>query len=93
MPFVLQLIQALIQAGWKVKIDDSERLEPPHVTIYRRGDSWRLGLRDGELLDRGDHRRQIDEGVQQAIEDNWELLIAEWDEIHPNNPVRRGDDE
>ena len=36
MPFNLELPEALKQAGWKVKIHDSERLEPPHVTVYRK---------------------------------------------------------
>ena len=94
MPYVLQLTQALKQAGWKVKIHDSERLEPPHVTIYRKFDEkWRLCLRDGTFRERGHKWSQIDKGVRQAIEDNWDLLIAEWDAIHPNNPVIGDDDE
>ena len=48
MPYVLALVQALLQAGWKVKIHDFERLEPPHVTIYCKRRKWRLSLRDGE---------------------------------------------
>ena len=93
MPFVLQLIQALRQAGWKVKIHDSERLEPPHVTIYEKMRKWRLSLRDGTFLDRGDKWSQIDDQVRQAIEDNWQVLIEEWDAIHPDNPVFGEEDE
>jgi len=54
MPYILLLLKALKQAGWKVKIHDSERLEPPHVTIYQKMRKWRLSLRDGKFLDRGD---------------------------------------
>lgn len=88
MPYVLQLIQALRQAGWKVKIHDFERLEPPHITIYRKRRKWRLSLRDGNFLDRGDKWSQIDEQVRMAIEAAWDVLSAEWDAIHPDNPVR-----
>lgn len=53
MPFVLQLNTALKQAGWKVKIHDYERLEPPHITVYQKMKKWRLSLRNGEFLDIG----------------------------------------
>lgn len=93
MPFVLELLQALRRAGWKVKIHDSERLEPPHVTIYRKMRKWRLSLRDGSFLDRGDNWGQIHKDVRAAIDENWQALIEEWDEIHPDNPVNGEDDD
>ena len=93
MPYVLQLPTALKKAGWKVKIHDSERLEPPHVTIYKKMRKWRLSLRDGTFLDKRDKWSQIDEGVRDSIEykdehtDNWKLLKTEWNKIHDDNPV------
>ncbi len=63
MPYVLQLSKVLQQAGWKVKIHDFERLEPPHVTIYRKRRKWRLSLRDGTFLDQGDKWSQIDQKI------------------------------
>jgi len=93
MPFVLELVAALKQAGWKVKIHDFERLEPPHVTIYQKIRTWRLSLRDGTFLDKGDKWSQINETVRSEIEDNWDALIEEWDAIHPQNPVSGDDDE
>ena len=98
MPFVLQLLLALKQAGWKVKIHDSERLEPPHVTIYKKMRKWRLSLRDGTFLDKGDRWSQIDEAVKDAIQDqkNWKRLQREWNTIHEDNPVdneEEGDDD
>ena len=87
MPFVLKLLPTLKQAGWKVKIHDSERLEPPHVTIYQKMRKWRLSLRDGDFLESGDRWSQIDDGVRRAIENNWKTLMDEWDAIHPDNPV------
>ena len=93
MPYVLQLHQALTQAGWRVKIHDSERVEPPHVTIYKKMRRWRLSLRNGTFLEKSDKWSQIDERVRQAIEGNLQRLIAEWDAIHPDNPVHGDDDE
>jgi len=95
MPFVLQLISALKQAGWKVEIHDSERLEPPHVTIYKKMRRWRLSLRDRAFLDQGDKWSQIDEAVKDALQDekNWKLLKAEWNKIHDDNPVEIEEDE
>ncbi|QDT95280.1 hypothetical protein [Gimesia aquarii] len=89
MPYVLLLLQALKQAGWKVKIHDSERLEPPHVTIYQKRRKWRLALRDGTFLDKGDKWSQIDDAVKDTIQDkdNWKLLKTEWNNIHGDNPV------
>lgn len=87
MPFVLQLNTALKQAGWKVKIHDYERLEPPHITVYQKMRKWRLSLRNGEFLDIGDKWSQIDDDVCTAILDKWDELITEWDRIHPENPV------
>lgn len=87
MPYALPLRAALRKAGWKVKIHDFERLEPPHVTIYCKRRKWRLGLRDGAFLDRGDKWSQIDEDVRDAILNAWDLLRDEWDEIHASNPI------
>jgi hypothetical protein len=50
-------------------------------------------LRNESFLDRGDKWSQIDEGVRQAIEENWDALIDEWDAIHPDNPVDGEEDE
>lgn len=93
MPYDLPLSQALRQAGWKVKIHDLERLEPPHVTIYCKSRKWRLSLRDGTFLDLGDKWSQIDEQVGTAVKDAWERLQQEWDRIHADNPVRGQDDD
>lgn len=95
MPYVLLLLQALKQAGWKVKIHDSERLEPPHVTIYQKMRKWRLSLRDGKFLDKGDKWSQIDDAVKNTIQDkdNWKLLKTEWNKIHDDNPVEIEEDD
>ena len=93
MPYGLPLAQPLRRAGWKVKIHDLERLEPPHVTIYRKMRKWRLSLRTGSFLDPGDKWSQIEHAVREAIEGAWTTLQSEWDRMHADNPVmERGDE-
>ena len=93
MPFVLLLSQALRQAGWKVKIHDSERLEQPHITIYRKMRVWRLSLREGSFFMKGDAWSDIHAEVRREVERNWDQLVAEWNALHPDNPVDGEDDE
>ena len=87
MVFNLDIGTRLKKQGWKVKIHDNERLEDPHVTIYFKLEKWRLSLRSGDFLDRGDKWNQIEDRVQEYIEANWDLLIEEWESIHPDNPI------
>lgn len=88
MPYELPLPKKLKAQGWKVKIRDKERVEPPHVTIMHKADEWRLGLRDRELLvPPGGRIRDIDPGVMQVIDAQWERLREEWDARYPENPV------
>jgi hypothetical protein len=94
MPFELPLPKKLRAEGWKVKIRDKERVEPPHVTVMRKADEWRLGLRDGALLvPPGGRIKDIDPKVMRIIEDQWERLQREWDERYPENPVSSTEDE
>lgn len=51
MAYGLDLPKKLKARGWKVKIRDRERLEPPHVTVFHRNeDPWRIDLRSGGFL-------------------------------------------
>ena len=93
MPFELELPEPCKQAGWKVKIHDLERLEDPHVTIYRKRRMWRLSLRSNDFLDPGDKWSQIKREVKEAIVEALPILEAEWDRIHPDNPVVGEDDD
>jgi len=93
MPFELVLARSLKQAGWKVKIREDERLEPPHVTILRKRFAWRLNLRTGEFMDPGCAWSQIDDGIKQRVLESWELLQETWDLMYPGNPVDGGDDD
>lgn len=87
MAFNLPLAEQLTKARWKVKIFDKENREPPHVTIIRGTQKWRINLRTGDFMDRDPPGREVDEEVMQAIWDNWEYLQQQWDRIHSDNPV------
>ena len=88
MAFSLTLSRALARAGWKVKIRDRERLEPPHVTIlFKTSVERRLDLRTGEFLEQDSSWQGVPPEVRATIEVSWELLRAEWDTRYPENPV------
>ena len=75
MPFDLPLPKKLKAEGWKVKIREKERVEPPHVTVMHKADEWRLGLRDRQLLvPPGGRIKDIDPAVMRIIEEHWERL-------------------
>jgi hypothetical protein len=96
-PFDLPLPKKLKLSGWKVKIREKERVEPPHVTIMHKADEWRLGLRDRELLvPPGGRVKDIDATVMRIIDENWNELIEAWDAKYPENlvaSVEDGDEE
>jgi hypothetical protein len=88
MPFDLTLPKRCKSQGWKVKIRDKERVEPPHVTVMCHTKEWRISLRDRSfLIPPGGNWRELDAGVQIALSDRWLLLQTEWDRMYPENPI------
>ncbi len=90
MPFSLDLPKRLRVKGWKVKIQEKERLEPPRVTVWHGEEVWRIGLRDRRfLVPPGGGWKDIDQEVRTLIEDedHWEQLRNAWDQRYPSNPV------
>jgi hypothetical protein len=87
MSFNLTLPNELKKEGWKVKIRDKERAEPPHVSIIKGLKTWRWGLRDQQFLDRNPHHREISEELLKYITANQRTLTTEWDKMYPHNPV------
>ncbi|MBI3407287.1 MAG: hypothetical protein HY040_02885 [Planctomycetes bacterium] len=88
MPFQLELPKRLRARGWKVKIREKERLEPPHVTIIFGKKEWRVGLRDKSFLEPpGGRWADIDDEVRELIEKSWKALQNAWDEKYPSNPT------
>ena len=93
MPFELSLPKKLKAEGWKVKIREKERVEPPHVTIMHKASEWRLGLRDQALLvPPGGRLKDIDPEVMRIVVEHWERLISAWDARYPENRVSSTDD-
>ncbi len=81
--------------GWRVKIRDRERLEPPHVTVLHRTRQWRWNLRSGRFMDKEPPPGDVPEAIVTAIAENLPLLRAQWDAMYPSNPVapREADDD
>jgi hypothetical protein len=88
MPYAVQLPKRLKARGWKVKIREKERLEPPHLTIICGKKEWRISLRDKEfLVPPGGKWADIDDEVRELIEKNWQALREAWDKMYPNNVI------
>jgi hypothetical protein len=86
-PFALTLPEPAASRGWKAKIRDRERLEPPHVTILHKTRAWRFDLRSGTFLDREPDPKAVPEEIVAAVRSNLDLLRQEWDRMFPENPV------
>jgi hypothetical protein len=87
MPFALTVPEPWGTRGWKVKIRDRERLEPPHVTIMKKTKAWRFGLRSAAFLDKEPDPDEVPAEVTAAICANLAQLGQEWDRMFPENPV------
>lgn len=87
MPFNLQLPEPWRSRGWKVKIAERERVEPPHVTFYHRTRRWRLGLRDGEFLDHEPDPAEVPRDLVSLVRKQLPVLCSAWDTMYPHNPV------
>jgi hypothetical protein len=73
--------------GWKIKIQDKERLEDPHVTIIFRKRRWRVNLRSGGFMDRRPDAAEVPSGLMDEIVARRDTLSSEWNRINPHNPV------
>ncbi|MDP6722362.1 MAG: hypothetical protein QGF59_27095 [Pirellulaceae bacterium] len=95
MAFNLRLPDAFRTARWKVKIRDKETREPPHVTIIRGADAWRINLRTGEFMDKKPDPSDVPNGIIDFIEEEetWQQLCEEWDGMYPTNPVSSDDED
>ena len=87
MAFSMPLPAPLPAQGWKVKIRDRERNEPPHATVLHKTRAWRFDLRAGEFLDDDPDPSDVPNELIDEIERNIDLLRREWDARYPENPV------
>ena len=88
MAFRLKLPQPWESQGWKVKVRDRERVEPPHITIIFRRRAWRLGLRDGEFLDEEPDPSDVPTELVSWVREQHSELVRQWDRMYPENPVQ-----
>lgn len=93
MPYNLELPAALKGQGWKVKIREKERVEPPHVSVMKGQDTWRWGLREQAFLDKKPPTRVVPKELVEHLKASLEALIAQWDTKYPHNPVNSEADE
>lgn len=87
MPSQLQLPDRLADDGWKVKIYDNERLEPPHATVIRGYRQWRWNLRSRRFMNNEPDPRDVPREVRDQLVTRHAELARLWDLTHPGNPV------
>ena len=93
MPVELPLPTSLRKARWKVKIQEKESKEPPHVSILRGTDKWRVNLRTGEFMDRRPDPSEVPDELLRIIRGHWDWLCEQWDRKYPEDPVAGEEDE
>lgn len=89
MPFELTLPPKFRQARWKAKIREKETREPPHVTLLKGTQAWRIDLRSGEFMDAEPDPADVPKELVAFIKGQaaWKRLCDEWDKKYPENPV------
>jgi hypothetical protein len=86
-PFSLIVPEPWASGGWKIRILSDEWREEPHFNFFRGIRCWRFGMRQRSFMDRHPDPREVPrELVKHALQNLW-LLAAEWDRLHPHNPV------
>lgn len=91
MPYDLPIPKEYSDAGWKAKIREKERLEPPHVTIMNRTQKWRFNLRSEAFMDDAPPPKDVPGEVLKAVKEKLVTLREEWDKKYPSNPVGKID--
>jgi len=85
--FSLPLPEPLPSRGWKAKIRNLERNEPPHVTILHKTRAWRFDLRTQTFLDKDPDPKDVPDELVAEVKLQLELLRREWDAMYPENPI------
>jgi Domain of unknown function (DUF4160) len=87
MPFNLPLPEALSRERWKVKVFEKETVEPPHVTIIKGMEKWRIDLRTMKFMDKKPLSRNVPDELVEHIRANKDVLVKQWNAKYPHNPV------
>ena len=83
------LLPPHLKQQWHVKIRDKERNEPPHLTVMRGPQAWRIDLRSRAfLVPPGGSWSDLPVDLQHAIQNSWREACDQWDATYPHNPVR-----
>lgn len=82
--------------GWRLKIRDNERLEPPHVTVLFKGTAiGRWGLRERAfLVPPACSLNDVPQAVRDLLGDDatFKAMCEHWDKTYASNPVGGSDD-
>ena len=87
MPYSHPMPEPYNSQGWRVKIQDKERLEDPHVTIIFKRSRWRYNLRSMGFMDKRPDGAEVPEGIVAEIAKERDRFVEEWNRINPQNPV------
>lgn len=87
MPLQLPLPGRLSNEGWKVKIRDRERVEPPHATVIRGNRYWRWDLRSRQFMDADPDPTDVPGELLALLVAHHADLVRDWDASYPENPV------
>ena len=87
MPFDYKLDARWRVRGWKVKIREKERCEPPHVSIIFKVKCWRVNLRTKKFLEKDPAPGDVPLLLLKAIYKDWAVLIDAWNTKYPGNKV------
>jgi hypothetical protein len=87
MPYELNIKEPYTSQGWKVKIREKERLEPPHATVIKGSKSWRWDLRKNKFMDLNPSSKEVPKGVVEKLKEKSAELIKQWDLKYPENKV------
>jgi hypothetical protein len=72
---------------WRLKIRDKETVEPPHVSLLRGPQCWRICLRTGLFIDRRPDPDDVPSRLVKEVLSRIDEFVPIWDAIYPLNPV------
>lgn len=87
MPYEFKLGESFESQGWKVKIREKERLEPPHVTVIKGTKAWRWNLRDQTFMDRDPPSKEVPEELVERLKTEHSNFVEQWNLKYPKNKV------
>lgn len=87
MPYELKPGEPFESQGWKVKIREKERVEPPHVTVIKGTKFWRWDLRSMSFMDKEPPSKEVPKDLVEKLEQKHADLVTQWDLKYPENKV------